>query len=237
MVLCCVKVWCGLVERAVHDHRQVVNLANNWPLLQCEPQLSCSVDAPAAEHSPCSCGIGQLLTPALQACCLRRAFVFQVHVAHREELVGGRPRHRVHEEREVARLRQSSHAAVAHVHRQERADAVVVRCLQEEAPHVGVPWHFVVRGDRFAGGRLRLNSCCSTRRNRSSWSTPSLTESPGLGRFGASSIKTLSSVAATKRKLGETSKKLGPWCDMDQTRHAKLPQERSPDVRRVWRCG
>ena len=67
------------------------------------------------------------------------AFVLQMHVTQREELVGGRPRHQVHEEREVARLRQSSLAAVAHVHRQERADAVGVRCLQEEAPHVGVP--------------------------------------------------------------------------------------------------
>ena len=73
--------------------------------------------------------------PALQACSLRRAFVLQVHVAQGEELVGRRPRHRVHEKREVARLRQSSLAALAHVHRQERADAVAVRCLQEGAPH------------------------------------------------------------------------------------------------------
>ena len=45
--------------------------------------------------------------PALQACCLRRAFVLHMHVAQREELIGGRPRHPVREEREVARLRQS----------------------------------------------------------------------------------------------------------------------------------
>ena len=102
--------------------------------------------------------------PALQACCLRRAFVLQVHVARCEELVGGRPRHRVHEEREVARLRQSSLAAVAHVHCQERADAVVVRCLQERAPHVGLPWQLRIRGGTIAGGRPRRgrNSCPDT---------------------------------------------------------------------------
>ena len=77
--------------------------------------------------------------PALSACCLRRAFVLPVHVAQREELIGGRPRHRVHEEREVARLRQSSLAAVARVHRQERADDVVVRCLQEGAHMLECP--------------------------------------------------------------------------------------------------
>ena len=41
--------------------------------------------------------------------------------------------------REAARLRQSTVAAVAHVHHQQRADAVVVRCLPRGAPHVGVP--------------------------------------------------------------------------------------------------
>ena len=78
--------------------------------------------------------------PALQARYQRRALVLHVHVAQGEELVGGRTRHWVHENREVARLRQSSLAAVARVHRQQRADAVVVRCLQEGEPHVGVPW-------------------------------------------------------------------------------------------------
>ena len=78
---------------------------------------------------------GQLLMPALQACCLRGAFVLQVHVAQREELIGGRPRRWVHEEREVARLRQSSLPAVAHAHCQKHADAVVVRSLQKR-PHV-----------------------------------------------------------------------------------------------------
>ena len=60
-------------------------------------------------------------------------FVLKVHVAQREELVGGRARHWVHEEREVARLRQRCLAAVAHAHCQVAADAVVVRCLEERA--------------------------------------------------------------------------------------------------------
>ena len=42
-------------------------------------------------------------------------------------------------------------AAVAHVHCQERADAVVVRCLHKRAPHVGLPWHLLVRGETIAG--------------------------------------------------------------------------------------
>ena len=62
--------------------------------------------------------------PALQARRLRRALVLQVRNAQGEELVGGGTRHRVHEDRGVARLRQSSHAAVAHAQRQHRADAV-----------------------------------------------------------------------------------------------------------------
>ena len=70
----------------------------------------------------------QLLMPALQ------------------ELVGGGTRQRVHEDREVARLRQSSLAAVAHAQCQHRADAVAVCCLQVGAPHVGVPWQILVRG-------------------------------------------------------------------------------------------
>ena len=41
--------------------------------------------------------------------------------------------HRVHEEREVARLRPRSPAPVAHAHGQETANATVVRCLQERA--------------------------------------------------------------------------------------------------------
>ena len=69
------------------------------------------------------------LTLALQACCLRHSFVLKVRVAQREELVGGRARHQVHEEREVARLRQRCIAAVAHAHCHVAADAEVERCL------------------------------------------------------------------------------------------------------------
>ena len=93
--------------------------------------------------------------PALQARCLRCAFELQVHVVQGEELVGGGPRHRVHEDRLVTRLRQSSLAAVARAECQHRAEAVVVRCLQTEAPHVGVPWQILVRGSTIAGGRPR----------------------------------------------------------------------------------
>ena len=94
--------WYGLTECAVHVHRQLVT--SRQLALQCEPQLSCSVGgrkgkATATQHKTCSCGRGPL--PALQSCCLRRAFVLQVHVAQREELIGGRPRHLVHEEREA----------------------------------------------------------------------------------------------------------------------------------------
>ena len=71
---------------------------------------------------------GELFTPALQARCLGHTFVLKVHAAQREELVGGRARHRVHEEREVQRCL----AAVAHA--QVAADDVVVRCLEERAP-------------------------------------------------------------------------------------------------------
>ena len=73
--------------------------------------------------------------PALQACYLRHTFVLKVDVAQREEQVGGRACHWVHEESEVARLRQRSLAAVAHAHCQVAADAVVVRCLKKSRHH------------------------------------------------------------------------------------------------------
>ena len=106
---------CGLIERAVHVHRQVVKIASNWLLLQGEPQLSNSGKT-----------TGQLLVPALQACRLRHMLVLKVHVAQREEpCQWTRARNRVHEEREVARLRQCSLAAVERARCQETADAVV----------------------------------------------------------------------------------------------------------------
>ena len=57
---------------------------------------------------------------------------------------------------------------MARDHCQNTADAVVVTLPPgAEAPHVGLPWNLLVRGDRFAGGRPRcgLNSHCSTRRS------------------------------------------------------------------------
>ena len=64
--------------------------------------------------NPCSCGrINCSCLCCKHAACLRTAFVLQMHVALREELIGRRPRHWVHEKREVARLRQSTLAAVA----------------------------------------------------------------------------------------------------------------------------
>ena len=119
-----------------------------------------------------------------------------------------RASHRVHEEREVARLRQRCLAAVK-AHRQETADAVV-HCLKERAPHVGLAWLLLVRGDIFAGGRRRRenHSCCITRHKRSSWSTATLTERLRLGRFSTCSITTLS-CAAAKRGTGNRER-IGP---------------------------
>ena len=69
----------------------------------------------------------------------------------REETVGGRTRNGVHEGRLLARLRQSSLAAVAHAHGQETANAAEVHCLKERAPLVGLT--LVVGGAR---QRLKL---------------------------------------------------------------------------------
>ena len=75
--------------------------------------------------------MGQLLVPALQARRLRITLLLKMHVIKLEEAVGGRARNRVHEEREVTRLRQRSLATVAHAHGQETTNTVVVRCLQD----------------------------------------------------------------------------------------------------------
>ena len=131
-----------------------------WPLLQC----GAGNTRPLPRGHCVLLRQGQLLLPALQACCLRHTFVLKVHAAPREELVGGRARHRVDDEREVARLRQRCLAAVAHNHCQVAANAVVVRCLKEQAPHVGLTWQLLIR-DLFAGERLRRedNWCCVAR--------------------------------------------------------------------------
>ena len=79
-----------------------------------------------------------LLPPTSHACAASASpanpLVLKMHVAESEEMVSGRARNWVHEEREVARLRQRTPAAVAHAHHQETANAVVVRCLQERVP-------------------------------------------------------------------------------------------------------
>ena len=83
---------------------------DNRLLLQCDPQLSCSAGPKRERHLPQS----TILAPAAGGnhSCLRckraackSAFVLRVHVAQREELIGGRSRHLVHEERDVAPLR------------------------------------------------------------------------------------------------------------------------------------
>ena len=135
-------------------------------------------------------------------------FVLKVHVAQREELVSGRARHWVHEEREVARLGPRSLAAVTHAHCQETADAVVVRCLKERAPHVGLALQLLVRGGFFAGGRLR-------RENQEH-------------NDSTSSIATSKWRCRQKRSWANWERN-GPWCDMDGTRHAQLPQELSTE--------
>ena len=46
--------------------------------------------------------------------------------------------------------------------------------------------------------------------DRPSWSTATLTERSSLGKFGASSIMTISSAAATRSELGQSGKKWSP---------------------------
>ena len=115
--------------------------------------------------------------PALQARRLRITLRSEIHVTEREGTVGGRARNQILEELEVARLRQRS-LAVAHAHAQETANAVVVRCLKERAPHVGLPWHLVISGDRLAGcrNRRRLHVRCRTRHTQlQGWDAATLT--------------------------------------------------------------
>ena len=95
----------------------------------------------------------------------RVALLREVLVTEREETVSGGMRH---EDREVARLRQRSLAAVAHAHGHVAPDAVVVSCLQQRAPRVGLAQLLVVgvahldSGSRRQGHRL----CCRTRHSQ-----------------------------------------------------------------------
>ena len=56
-------------------------------------------------------------------------------------------------------------AVVTHAPRQVVADAVMIRCLEKRAPHIGLTWQLLSRRDLFACGRLRRedNSSCNTR--------------------------------------------------------------------------
>ena len=73
----------GLIECAVHHRRQVVNLATHWPHLQCEPQLHCIVGA--QKRAPAI----RMHRSAPMARAKLVALLREMHVAEREETVGG----------------------------------------------------------------------------------------------------------------------------------------------------
>ena len=199
---------------------------DKWPSCSVSRRLSCSVgpkrESTCHRAQTCSCG-RQLLMPALQACCLRRAFVLRVHVTHGEELVCARPGHRVHESakwHDCDRAALLWHAFIAKNapmlwYAASKRGHQVWECpgnsSSEEktslAPGTQLVPRRLVRGD--AGGDVELGQ-------------------------SARSIKTFSSAAATKSELGRNGQEMGPWCDVDQTRHAKLPQEYCQDVRCAW---
>ena len=64
----------------------------------------------------------------------------------------------------------------------------------------------------------------------------------GLTRHGALQLKHSDcdgevdrwTLAAKKRKAGRIGKEMGPWCDMDQTGRAKLPQEHNQHAPCAW---
>ena len=77
-----------------------------------------------------------------------------------------------------------------------------------------------------------LHSCCRTRHTQlQHWDTATVTGRPSSDWLRRKHKKTSRSAAATKKDLGESGQEMGPWCDMDQTRHATLLQERYPEVR------
>ena len=146
---------------------------------------------------------GQPLMPALQACCLRDAFVRKVHVAQRAEQVGGRARHRVHEEREVACLRQ------------RMPDAVVVRCLKDWAPHVGLTWQLLTRRDLLAGGRLQQredNSCNITRHGALQLKHSDGDREVELWASSGPARSQPYVALLPKREAERTRKEMGSWC-------------------------
>ena len=157
--------------------------------------------------------------PALQARRLRHALVLQVRIAQGEELVGGGTRHRVHEDREVARLRQSSLAAVARAQCQHRADAVVVRCLQKEPRTLECPGH---SSSEEASSSAADPAVETTRANSRDMASSRLEHSDADGKVELEQVRrklvrTSRSAAATKGSWAET-RAMGPWCDVVHTR-------------------
>ena len=113
--------------------------------------------------------------------------------------VGGRPRH--WEEHEVARLRQSSLAAVARVHRQERADAVVVRCTLECPRSSSSEESASQAADPVDCTRAAARDIISSRLEHS--------DADGkaeLGQVRRRLVETSRSAAATKRELGRIAR-------------------------------
>ena len=54
-----------------------------------------------------------------------------------------------------------------------------------------------------------------------------------LGPVRRRLVETSRSAAATRKELVRNARN-APWCNMDQTRHAKLPQEYCQDVQCAW---
>ena len=166
--------------------------------------------------------------PALQARRLRHALVLQVRIAQGEELVGGGTRHRVHEDREVARLRQCSLAAVAHAQCQHRADAVVVRSLRRGHHMLECPGKSSSEGSR----RLAADPAVETQLVPTSrdmartpgWSTALLAVGSSLKQVRRRLDQNIDAPLLPAKSWAET-REMGPWCDMVQTGHARFPQE------------
>ena len=169
----------------------------------------------------------QLLMPALQARRLRLALVVQVCIAQGKDLVGGGARHQVHEDREVARLRQSSLSAstapMLWWYAASKREHHMLECpgkssSEEKPPLAADPVEDAAR----ATSRDMKNS---------RWWAALLAAGPSLNRSGAGSIKTLSTAAATKRELGRNARD-GPLVRHGPDKARKI----CPGIFRVVRC-
>ena len=168
---------------------------NNWPVLQCEPQLSCS-RAPAAE-TPRAPAAG----PTTHACAA--SMLLAKHVRARD-VKNWSVDERATGFTKSAKWDDCDSVALLLWHMLIARNPPMLWYVKQRAPHVGLSSQLFVRGDFFPGGRRRReNHSCSTRHNRPSRSTGTLSS---LGRFSAGSIATLSNAAA-KKELGETGKK------------------------------